>query len=157
MLFNLWFGQMRPAGTRNPSVRYIKKMDSIKQQHLGLPRQVVDAANVGAGYKYLPIKPRGMITVSPNVKKSQLKYKPEGVTYKVDKRGNIDVDIPAHIKIFVELGFPIYNGLFLENIKCPTERFFYCPRESFLLWADNPEYDRRVLEGLSKTKEGFNG
>ena len=107
MLFNTWFGQMRP-----------------KPMSLGQ-------------YYYRPKRPIGRI---------QLRKLEEGdhnVEYIADRLGNIDVEAPEHIQDFVGLGYPIYNGMFID----PTTT-------EDMLWPDNPEYNRRVLEGLNKRKEG---
>ena len=64
--------------------------------------------------------------------------------YKADERGNMNVTAPEHIKDFVGLGYPVYNGMFIGPAS-----------QADLLWPNNAEYDRRVLEGLnqhSKTK-----
>jgi len=123
MLFNIWFGQMRPK-----------------------PKDL-SWANVPGDFYYRPKRPMGRLMVQ--------RLEPQGasVEYKADSRGNINVRAPIHIKDFVSMGWPIYNGVFMEDIRPPDGPLMGCPNHSFLLWPDNPEYNRRVLEGLKQLKE----
>lgn len=154
MLFNTWFGQMRPSSTNGSNVPYITKLQSISNQFKGEARVTADAQGAG-GYTYRAKRAMGTLMVrdlTPKAKRGE-SFKAQSVKYTVDNRGNMDVVAPEHILGFAGLGYPVYNGLFIEDIVCPRERFISCPRESFLLWPDNPEYDRRIMEGLSKAKE----
>lgn len=106
MLFNTWFGQMRPK------------------------------SNSPGQFYYRPKRPIGRIQLR--------KLTPDGynVEYKANSLGNMDIRAPEHIRDFVGLGYPVYNGMFIE----PTTA-------EDMLWPDNPEYNRRVLEGLNLRKE----
>ena len=117
MLFNTWFGQMRPK------------------------------ANAPGQFYYRVKRPIGRIQLK------RLEVNGCNTEYRADSRGNMNVAAQEHIRDFVGLGYPIYNGMFIEVIDLPSEPFVSIPQHSFLLWPDNPEYDRRVLEGLSQKKE----
>jgi len=104
MLFNTWFGQMRP-----------------------LPNQP-------GKFYFRPKMPVGKIQL-----RKLGKYNTQ---YVADKRGNMEVLAHEHIKDFIGLGYPIYNGMFIGETT----------RED-LIWPDNPEYNRRVMAGLSQIKE----
>ena len=106
MLFNTWFGQMRPK------------------------------ANSPGEFYYRPKRPIGRIQLR--------KLTPEGesIEYRADSFGNMNVNAPEHISDFVGLGYPLYNGMFFG----PTTM-------EDVLWPNNPEYNRRIMEGLNLRKE----
>ena len=123
MLFNTWFGQMRWQQVRIGSNDY--------------------------QWVYRPKRPIGQIQLRSLLPPNSPK-KRENVLYKADERGNMDIRAPEHIKDFIGLGYPIYNGMFTG----PTT-------QEDLLWPSSPEYDRRVMAGLNqaldskvKTKKG---
>ena len=117
MLFNTWFGQMRPK------------------------------PNAPGEFYYRPKRPIGRIQLR------RLFASGYNVEYRADSRGNIEVLAPEHIRDFVGLGYPVYNGVFMEAVALPDQTFSECPRYHFLVWPDNPEYNRRVMEALSLRRE----
>jgi hypothetical protein len=125
MLFNTWFGQMRPK-----------------------PKDLAWAC-VPGDYYYRPKRPIGKIYLQRIADKNGQEYQS---TYEADSRGNMRVEAPEHIRDFVGLGYPIYCGLFMELIQRPDGPSRECPRHHFLLWPDNPAYNDRFLEGISKLK-----
>ena len=102
----------------------------------------------GDKFYYQPKRPIGKIQLKSLAPPGQ--YKRYNTQYEADTRGNMEISSPEHIKDFVALGYPIYNGVFMEDIQItnPNIGFIVCPRYEFLLWPDNPEYDNRVLDGL---------
>ena len=112
MLFNTWFGQMRW-------------------------QQVNFKANL-YNWVYRPKRPIGQIQLRSLLPPDSTR-KRENALYVADERGNMDIRAPAHIRNMIDLGYPIYNGMFTG----PTS-------QDDLLWPSNPEYDRRVLEGLNQ-------
>ena len=114
MLFNTWFGQMRwqPAQAVSSEYRWMHR----------------------------PKRPIGRIQLR-SLEPEGGKGKRLNKEYVADRLGNMEVLAHEHIEDFIALGWPIYNGLFVEDTSVTD-----------MLWPDNPEYNRRVLEGLSKQR-----
>lgn len=114
MLFNTWFGQMR--------------------------FQQVRVGNNERAWTHRPKRPIGKIQLR-DLRPASFSGKRQSVEYRADKLGNMDVTAKGHIEDFVLLGWPIYNGVFLE----PTA-------VTDMLWPNDPAYNQRVLEGLNRTR-----
>ena len=111
MLFNTWFGQVRP--------------------HSAMPD----------GYYFRPRRPVGRIQLR------QLKQGGYNTEYFADKIGNMDIKEPMHIRDMMGLGYPVfdhYTGWVL-----PSEPV-QAPMTDGLIYANQPGYDRKLLEALNK-------
>lgn len=106
--------------------------------------QMRPKANAIGEFYYRPKRPVGKIQLR------RLKEGGESVEYRADDRGNMEVFAPEHIHDFVNLGYPIYCGVFAEKVALPSGQFRACPNYHFLVWQENPEYGRRVMEGLNR-------
>jgi hypothetical protein len=93
------------------------------------------------GWVHRPKSPKGKIQLR-SLEPDGTKGRKENAEYIADERGNMDVRAAKHIQDFIGLGWPIYNGIFMGDTSVAD-----------LLWPNNPEYDRRVLEGLNLRTE----
>ena len=86
---------------------------------------------------YRPKRPMGLLMMGT------IQGVHEG-SYRADKLGNIDVEVPKHIDVMVGLGYPIYNG---DGKTCPV------PMDDLLfISADlNGAYWRRINEAKHQT------
>lgn len=128
MYFCTWFGQMRP------------KPEDKGRGWEQIPGKWLFRAKRPMGTFYLKnlVPPGGRNTVITR----QLK----GI-YNADTNGCVEVTIPGHIKTFVGLGYPIWGEV--TRFLLPDFVLTECRREG-LIWPDTPEYDRRILEAISK-------
>lgn len=144
MLFNTWFGQMRPAPVSKPEDRYHSVLEVVDEM---VKRHGVADITV-AGFYYRPKRPIGQIQLRNLAPPGEQKR--YNVLYTADERGNMDVQASEHIRDFVLLGYPLYNGVFMEPVQRPDAPSSVCPRHHFLLWPDDAEYNRRILSALSQ-------
>ena len=66
-------------------------------------------------------------------------------SYRADKLGNIDVEVPVHIDVMVGLGYPIYDG---DGKQCPV------PKDDLIYPNLDPKsaYWRKINEAKSRRR-----
>lgn len=134
MYFCTWFGQMRPK-----------------------PRDKGRGWEAFPGnWYYVPKRPMATFYVRNVVPPGHQGDEQMSGRYKANDNGCVEVRVPEHIKDFMNLGYPIWDGVtqFILPMWEPMGNAlpYNLVKREGLIWPDSPEYDRKILEALQNRR-----